>query len=160
MTRTLGVAVAVAAFVAAPSLLHAQRRPTTRPELRIDATSAHVPRLELSGGVAIPIGTYVRLALTAGTGVARVDDAIRQAGRGDAIIRFELDPLKQSTRGAYVGGGLSFLGRDGSRARGYLAVVGGLELKQRGGWVPAVEAGLGGGARLGVVLKRAMENWR
>ena len=153
-------ALAVAALIAAPSLLLAQRRPTTVPELRLDATSSHVPRLELSGGGVIPVGTYVRLALTAGAGVALVDDERRKSGRGDAIVRFELDPLKQHARGLYVGGGISVLAHDGSDPRGYLALVAGLELRQRAGWVPVLEAGLGGGARIGVALKPAMENWR
>jgi hypothetical protein len=92
--------------------------------------------------------------------MTRQDAQLEKAGRADAVVRFELDPLKQHTQGAYLGGGLSLLGREGPHVRGYLALVGGVELKQRGGWVPALEAGLGGGARFGIVLKRAMENWR
>jgi hypothetical protein len=158
--RTIPGAFALALMLAAPSLLHAQRRPTTVPELRLDATSAHIPRLELSGGAVIPIGTYVRLALTGGGGLTRQNGAMRTAGRADGIVRFELDPLKQHTRGAYFGGGLSLFGRDGPHVRAYLALVAGLELTQRAGWVPSIEAGLGGGTRIGIGLRRAMESWR
>lgn len=160
MSRLLLGALALATLLAAPSMLAAQRRPRVVPEVRLDATSAHIPRLELSAGAVIPIGTYVRLALTAGAGLTRQYDLVRKAGRGDAIVRFELDPLKQHTHGVYLGGGLSLLGRDGPHVRGYLALVAGVELKQRGGWVPAFEAGLGGGARIGIGFRRAMENWR
>ena len=84
----------------------------------------------------------------------------RTAARGDAIARFELDPLKQHTHGAYVGGGVSLLGSDGPKVHAYLALVAALELKQRAGWVPTLEAGLGGGARFGIGVHRAMELWR
>ena len=152
-------AVACGALVA-PRTLFAQQHPVTVPELRLDASSAHIPRLDLSAGAVIPVGIYVRLALSGGAGVARENGEAHAAGRADAIARFELDPLKQHTHGAWVGGGLSLLGRDGPHVRAYLALVAAVELKQRHGWVPSIEAGLGGGARIGISLHRAMELWR
>jgi hypothetical protein len=143
-----------------PRDLRAQQHPVTVPELRLDATSARIPRLDLSGGAVVPIGIYVRLALTAGAGVTKQDGLYQAAARGDAIARFELDPLKQHTHGAYLGAGVSLLGRNGPHVRAYLALVAALELKQRAGWVPSIEAGLGGGARIGLGLRRAMELWR
>jgi hypothetical protein len=143
-----------------PRLLAAQEHPRTVPELRVDATSARVSRLELSGGAVVPIGIYARLALTAGGGMAREHDLTHAVGRADAIARFELDPLKQHSHSAYLGGGLSLLGTSGPHVRAWLALVGGFEMKQRRGWVPSVELGLGGGARVAVSLRRAMESWR
>ena len=158
------VAASLAAFagamLAAPRTVRAQQQPVTVPEIRLDATSAHVPRLELSAGVVVPVGIYVRMALTAGAGVMRQGGISGKAGRADAIARFELDPLRQHTRGAYIGAGLSLLGRGGPHVRAYLALVAAVELKQRHGWVPTIEAGLGGGARIGVGLQRGMELWR
>lgn len=156
---TLLIAAACVALVA-PHELSAQQHPVTVPELRIDATSARIPRLELSGGAVVPVGIYVRLALTAGAGVTKQDGLYQAAGRADAIARFELDPLKQHTHGAYIGGGVTLLGRNGPHVRAWLALVAALELKQRAGWVPSIEAGLGGGARIGVGFRRAMELWR
>ena len=147
-------------MVAAPRRAAAQQHPHAVPELRIDATSARVSRLELSAGAVIPIGIYTRLALTAGGGMARGGGADRIVGRGDAIARFELDPLKQHGHGAYVGGGISLLGDRGPHVRAWLALVAGVEFKQRAGWAPSVEAGLGGGARVAVTVRRAMELWR
>lgn len=146
--------------LAASCVLQAQQHPTTVPELRLDGTSARIPRLELSAGAVVPVGIYVRLALSAGAGVIRENGLAHAAGRADAIARFELDPLKQHSRGGYVGGGLSLLGREGPHVRAYLALVAGLELKQRLGWIPSIEAGLGGGARVSVGVRRAMELWR
>ena len=162
MKARVAASLVALAFVAlvAPRTLRAQQHPATVPELRLDATSAHIPRLDLSAGAVIPVGIYVRLALTGGAGIARENGQAHAAGRADAIARFELDPLKQHTRGAYVGAGLSLFGRDGPHVRAYLALVAAVELKQRHGWVPSIEAGLGGGARIGIGLHRAMELWR
>ena len=157
---TLLLVVTAGLALGAPRVLRAQQHPVTVPELRLDATSARIPRLELSGGAVIPIGTYVRLALTAGGGMTKQGGRYQAAARGDAIARFELDPLKQHSRGAYVGGGISILGRDGPHVRAYLALVAGLELRQRAGWIPSVEAGLGGGARVALGVRHAMELWR
>ena len=154
------VAVVLCAVVLVPRAVHAQQHPVTVPEIRLDATSSHLPRVDLSAGAVVPIGIYVRLALTAGAGVTRQEGLARTAARGDAIVRFELDPLKQHVRSAYLGGGLSLLGRDGPHVRGYLALVAGLELKQHHGWTPSIEAGLGGGARAAFAMRRAMELWR
>ena len=159
--RVITVLVAAAcAALCAPQPLRAQQHPVTVPELRLDATSARIPRLDLSGGVVVPVGIYVRLALTAGAGMTKQQGQYETAARGDAIARFELDPLKQHSRGAYVGGGISLLGSSGPHVHAYLALVAAVELKQRAGWVPTIEAGLGGGARLGIGVHRAMELWR
>ena len=155
--RAAGV---VAALLACASLASAQERPRPRPELRLDATSAHVPRLEGSLGMVVPAGIYARLALSAGGGVARVRAQTRGAARADAIARFELDPLRQRARSVYLGGGVSYFATEGERGRGYLALVAGWELKTRHGWVPNLELGLGGGTRVAITLRRAMQDWR
>lgn len=157
--RTL-IAASLVAGALMPVSARAQQHPHTVPELRLDATSARVSRLELSAGAVVPIGIYTRLALTAGAGMANSGGSYHAVGRGDAIARFELDPLKQHSRGAYVGGGLSLLGDSGPHVRAWLALVAGVELKARAGWVPSIEAGLGGGARVAVTVHRAMELWR
>ena len=151
---------AVAALPVAGARAGAQDRPLTRPELRVDATSAHVSRVEGSLGAVVPVGTYVRLALAAGGGVARASGESRGAARADVIARFELDPLRQLARSAYLGGGVSYLATERERGRAYLALVAGWELKTRAGWVPTIEAGLGGGARIGIALRRGMVSWR
>ena len=160
MSRIRSRAALVAALVLLASRAEAQANPRTRPELRLDATSAHVSRLEGSLGAVVPMGIYARLALSAGGGVARVEGESRGAARADAIARFELDPLRQRPRSLYLGGGVSWLATEKERGRGYLALVAGWELKTRAGWVPTIELGLGGGARLAFALRRGMESWR
>jgi len=159
MRALLPLVIAIAAGVPMRAAF-AQQHPQTVPELRLDATAARVSRLELSAGAVVPIGIYTRLALTAGAGMARSGGSYHTVGRGDAIARFELDPLKQHSHGAYVGGGISLLGDSGPRVRAWLALVAGIEFNARHGWVPSLEAGLGGGARVAVTVHRAMELWR
>ena len=154
------IAFVIASAVGVPMrAVSAQQHPQTVPELRLDATSARVSRLELSAGAVVPIGIYTRLALTAGAGSARSGGSYHTVGRGDAIARFELDPLKQHSHGAYIGGGLSLLGDSGPHVRAWLALVAGIEFNAHHGWVPSLEAGLGGGARVALTMHRAKELW-
>ena len=124
-------------------------------------------RLELGAGAAIPMGNYVRIALLAGGGLARDDrrgsgptgDRVA-AARADIVARFEIDPFHQSLHGLYGGAGASYLATEGERSRVYLTLLAGLELHDRGHVAPALELALGGGVRLGVVLRRATPRWR
>ena len=165
--RARGAALAVITMLTIPCTTRAQDRAPVRPEVRVDATAADVQRLELSAGAAIPIGTYVRVALLAGGGLARDDRsgslAYRDrvaAARADIIARFQLDPFHQSLHGLYSGAGVSYLATRGERGRAYVTLLAGLELRDRGHIAPAIELGLGGGVRLGIALRRATARWR
>ena len=137
------------------------------PELRADLLAGHRPAVQLGAGVQIPIGYYVRLGLIAAAGV-RIDDAgARPAGsrstdgRLDVLARFLLDPFRQTRYGVSLGGGMSLRAEPGERARPVLLVAMDLEGRRAGhGWVPAVQLGLGGGARLGIVFRRGAEGSR
>jgi hypothetical protein len=165
--KASGGALVVMSMLMVPCAARAQERVPIRPEVRVDATSASVKRLELGAGAAIPLGTYVRLALLAGGGLARDDRSGSSAhgdrvaaARADVIARFQLDPFHQSLHGLYSGGGVSYLASKGERGRVYLTLLAGLELRDRGHIAPAIELGLGGGLRLGVALRRATPRWR
>jgi hypothetical protein len=104
------------------------------------------------------MGLYLRAGLVLGAGVGRHGfDA-----RSDLIARFTFDPFRQTRWAPYGGGGVS--GRYNSTAEGgakayllvFFGVEGPLPVGARSGWVPAFEVGLGGGARLGVVLRRGI----
>ena len=127
-------------------------------EIRLDGIVGRTSAVEAGYGVSIPGGIYVRNGLVLGGGVAQHGaDA-----RADFISRFSLDPFRQSRWAPYGGAGLS--GRFRSEADGgsraylvvFVGVEGGLPAGARSGWVPAVELGLGGGARLGIVLRRGV----
>ena len=127
-------------------------------EVRIDAIFARTGGVEAGYGFTVPAGIYVRTGLVAGIGAGRHG----VEGRADLISRFSFDPFRQSRWAPYAGAGFSGRYRsqlDGG-ARAYLLAFLGLEgplrFGQTVGWVPAVEVGLGGGARVGVILRRGI----
>ena len=131
-------------------------------EGRIDGIFARTTGVEAGLGVTVPAGIYVRTGLIGGVGAGRHGGE----GRTDLVSRFSLDPFRQSRWAPYAGGGIS--GRYRSRLDGgsraylliFLGVEGGLPIGRTEGWVPAVELGLGGGARVAVILRRGINGRR
>lgn len=124
-------------------------------ELRQDVTLAREPGVHLGAGVNVRAGYYARLgAALAGGAVHREDGAWVGAPRLDVTARFLLDPFGESTRAWYGGGGVGIVQRAGRGASTALQLVMGFEGQQRRAFTSAVELGVGGGVRLGVVLRR------
>ena len=127
-------------------------------EVRLDAIFARSGALEAAYGFSVPAGIYLRAGLVAGIGAGRHG----LEGRTDLIARFSMDPFRQSRWAPYGGAGLS--GRYRSQLDGgsrpyvlvFLGVEGPLPLGERAGWVPALEVGLGGGGRVGLILRRGV----
>jgi hypothetical protein len=127
-------------------------------EGRLDAIFARTTGVEAAYGFSVPVGIYVRSGIIAGVGAGRHG----VEGRTDFISRFSFDPFRQTRWAPYAGAGLSGRYRselDGG-ARAYLLVFLGVEgplpLGELSGWVPALEVGLGGGARVGLILRRGV----
>jgi hypothetical protein len=146
-------------FATLPTVLGAQvGEQKFQSELRLDAIFARSSAIEAAYGFTVPVGTYMRSGLVAGIGVGRHG----VEGRTDLIGRFSLDPFRQSRWAPYAGAGVSGRYRSeldgGSRAYllVFLGVEGPLPLGERSGWVPAVELGLGGGGRVGVIMRRGV----
>ena len=131
-------------------------------EWRVDGIFARTSGVEAGVGVSIPQGIYVRTGLVGGVGVGRHGPE----GRTDLLSRFSLDPFRQSRWALYGGGGISgrYRTREDGGSRAYLLLVVGLEgplpLGRTEGWVPVVELGLGGGARVGVGVRRGINSRR
>ena len=127
-------------------------------EARIDGIFAHTSGVEAGVGVSIPTGIYVRTGLVAGAGVGEHG----AEGRTDLLSRFSLDPFRQSRWSLYGGGGISgrYRSSEDGGSHAYLLLFIGLEgplpLGETAGWVPAMEVGLGGGARVGLILRRGI----
>jgi hypothetical protein len=127
-------------------------------EARLDAIFSRSAGVEAAYGLSVPVGIYVRSGIVAGIGAGRHG----VEGRTDFISRFSFDPFRQTRWAPYAGAGLS--GRYRSKldggARAYLMVFLGVEgplpLGELSGWVPALEVGLGGGARVGLILRRGV----
>jgi hypothetical protein len=144
----------------APVCLGAQqsvRRAAMPPiELRADAIDPRSPHdVTVQGGVGVnvPLGYYVRMELVGGAGVTRRDSIDWRSGRVDALARFLLDPFNESPWGLSIGGGMSVLFTQGARTRAYLVVVTDLEGPRFGPFVGALQLGLGGGVRAGIVMR-------
>jgi hypothetical protein len=145
-------------LIVSPDALSQTPQQPLQMEGRLDAIIARTTGVEAGLGLSVPSGIYVRSGLIAGIGAGRHG----VEGRTDLILRFSLDPFRQSRWSPYGGAGISGRYRskldDGSRA--YLLVFVGVEgplpLGRTSGLVPAFEVGLGGGARFGVILRRGI----
>jgi hypothetical protein len=130
-------------------------------EFRVDAIIARATAIQGGVGGVIPLGTYVRVGIDAAGGATVRDGSSRASGRIDAIGRFLLDPFREAPVGVSLGGGLSLQYVDGDkRVRPYLTAVVDIEGKRRGAITPALQLGLGGGTRVGVVLRPSQPRWR
>ena len=137
--------------------------PPTYAEYRLDAIVGGRTSVQGGLGVVFPMGTYVRLAID-GAGGATWHDAegmTRGSGRVDAVGRFLLDPFREAPFGLSLGGGLSLQYVDGGRGvQPYVTAVVDLEGRKRGRFTPAFQLGLGGGTRVGIVLRSSSTRWR
>jgi hypothetical protein len=133
--------------------------PKPRVEARVDALIASRPATEVGAGIFVPLGTYVRAGLVGGIG--GIPHPTGLAGRVEVLGRFLLDPLYEHPWGPYVAGGLGVRADYGAASRPYLLVLLGIEGPRWGGVVPALEAGVGSGVRIGLALRRAqVKGWR
>jgi hypothetical protein len=150
------------ACILTPAAVRAQLGAAPRyVEYRADAIITRGTAAELGAGVVIPTDTYVRVSLDGAAGSTWRDGAMHGSGRVDAIGRFLLDPFREVPVGVSLGGGVSvpYVAGD-AHVRPYLTVVVDVEGRMRGGFTPAVQLGLGGGARIGVVLRRSPGRYR
>jgi hypothetical protein len=167
MSRGALLAGAVAVVLAAPATSHGQEASSAAatPELRADVLFGHRSAMQLGGGVQIPLGYYVRLGLDGAVGMRLSGDdfpvSSRLDGRLDVLTRFLLDPFRQSRYGLSVGGGIGLRAEPGDHVRPVLLAALDVEGQRwSNGWVPALQVGLGGGARVGIVLRKAMPRAR
>ena len=125
-------------------------------ELRVDAIdvrSINTGTLQGGLGANVPLGIYVRLELVGAGGITRLDGVNQKSARVDAIARFLLDPFNETTWGLSIGGGMSAMFEANAATHEYLVVVADLEAPRIGAVTPALQIGLGGGVRVGIVMR-------
>ena len=123
-------------------------------EGRIDAIAAGPAAVHAAAGFSVPMGTYVRAGMVGGLGMA---ESGSPSGRIDGFARFHLDPLRQHKWAPYGGGGLTARFDDNRSTRYYLLVFLGIDGPVAHKLSTSVEAGFGGGGRIGVIVHRAGE---
>jgi hypothetical protein len=127
------------------------------PQIRADLIVGARPAVQVGAGLQIPLGIYVRAGIDAAVGsrIGEVPTSSRLDGRVDLLARFLLDPFRQSPWGFSAGGGVSLRAEPGDRVRPLLLVAVDLEgRRSMRGVAPAVQLGLGGGVRIGMILRR------
>jgi hypothetical protein len=125
-------------------------------EYRVDAIDGRGATVQGGIGYTVPMGIYMRVAAIGAIGAQWRDGTTMLAGRTDVIARFLLDPFRQMPLALSFGGGVSVPYERGAVTRPYLTAVVDLEGRARKHLTPAVQVGLGGGARVGVVLRTSV----
>ncbi len=120
-------------------------------EGRMDAIIAEPSAVHAGAGATWRLGTYLRSGLVGGIGATEAG----VSGRIDFINRFHLDPFRESRYGPYAGGGVSTLFDKNRTGRVLLLLIVGVDGPVVRGATTSFEAGLGGGARIGVVIRPA-----
>lgn len=127
-----------------------------QPELRVDAIGPPPLSVEPGLGANVALGTYVRLGLGAGYDVIGREQRAGRRWRGDAIARVTLDPFRQQRWALAIGAGISYRGG----ATTALAAVAELDGPEVRGLSPALQLGVSGGVRAGLLLRRAVRGRR
>jgi hypothetical protein len=153
--------LAALALVVSSAAAAQQQPPSPYAEYRADAIFGRGTAAQMGAGVVLPLGAYVRLGLDAAAGGTWRDGQTRGSGRVDGIARFLLDPFRESRIGLSLGGGVSApIGSAEPSQPPYLTAVLDVEWARHRGTTPAFEFGLGGGTRIGIVLRRSPIQWR
>jgi hypothetical protein len=137
-----------------------QIKPFVQFETRSDVIFGSPSALQLALGANVPIDPYVRFGAIVGGGTSWQDGRSGASARADVTVRYLLDPYAETRWGVYGGGGISARWDRDPHWRTFLLLVGGVEAPAHGGWRTSLELGIGGGARVGIVLRRARLNWR
>jgi hypothetical protein len=138
-----------------------QRRPPTYGEFRIDVIAGSGTAVHGGAGIVIPLGVYTRASIDAAAGARWRDDAVRASGRVDVIARFLLDPFREVPAGLSLGGGLTVPYTEGdATVRPYITAVIDVEGRMWRRLTPALQLGLGGGTRVGLVFRASPRGWR
>lgn len=143
-----------ALLVVQPIKARAQWNPRPYPEIRADGIVGRGSALQLGAGPVVPVGYYVRIGIIGAAGVVRRGGATLADERIDVTARYLLDPFRETRDALSLGGGVSLVSEE-RHVRPYLVLVADLEGRRHDAWTPALQLGLGGGARVGVVLRRS-----
>lgn len=120
-------------------------------ELRVDAIGSPVV-WHAGAGITWPMGAYARVSGVGSYGVSAA--ATSERWRADILARVVLDPFRRHRVGFSFGGGLTWLDRP------YLLAVLEVEGPTYRGVTLALQGALGGGPRIGLVVRPALEGRR
>jgi len=130
--------------------------PRIEAEARLDAILAHRSVLQGALGADIPISPAMHLEIAAGVGPSFANSSGSDiSARADAIVHFLIDPQHRMRWSPYAGGGIGARYDRGPDWRAVAIVVAGVNAPRWKHAIPFIEAGFGGGVRMGAGLRRA-----
>lgn len=135
-------------------------KPAVQFEARLDVLGGPPAGAQAGAGLNVAAGYYTRIGVDAAAGASARNGGVVASGRVDLAARYLLDPFHEFRWAPYAGGGITALWDGGANWRAGLLLLVGMEGPVHAGWRTAIELGLGGGARLGLVLRRARANGR
>jgi hypothetical protein len=163
-SRACWLAIAFALVTTASSMASAQQRQRIPMygELRGEGIFSNDRISTLAGGgIVVPAGNYTRVSFGTALGAEMRSSETRFAGRVDVVARFLLDPLREMPWGISLGGGVTVPYGDGTNGiQPLMTAVIDVEGRRRGRFTPALQVGLGGGARVALVFRASPRAWR
>jgi hypothetical protein len=160
VTRSIISAAALGVIVVASPAQAQQIEPPPYAEYRVDVIDGRGTTVQGGFGYTVAMGTYMRVAAIGGLGPQWRAGETLLAGRTDLIGRFVLDPFRQTPIALSLGGGVSVPYEQHEVTRPYLTAVIDVEGRSRRGITPAIQVGLGGGARVGLVFRTSVRQRR
>ncbi|MDQ8145077.1 MAG: hypothetical protein P3A32_02800 [Gemmatimonadota bacterium] len=147
--------VGLALMLATPLAAQAPVRALPQRETRLDAVVTPGGGVLAGVGVNRRFGWYARGGATLSVGAVRAGDGWAAMQRVEVVSRFLFDPFGEHRRGVYGGAGVAVRHLAGDVTRPELVLVAGVEGPRVGSEpIPSVEVSLGGGLRIGMVLRR------
>jgi hypothetical protein len=154
MRARCSVAVVTLLLLAAP-LARAQGVSVV-PEARVDAILARRSAIQPALGADVALASALHLELAVGLGASWGGSApVGPSARADAIVHFLLDPQHTMRWSPYGGGGVGARYDHGPEWRAVAILVVGVNAPRWGPTRPFIEAGFGGGLRLGAGFRLA-----
>jgi hypothetical protein len=150
-----GARSAVVALIVALAAVAPARAQVVRSEARADVIAAHRSVIQAALGSDIAFSPELHLELAAGAGPAfGGGPAAGFSARGDAVVHFLLDPRHITHWTPYAGGGIGARYDRYADWRAVAIIVLGVNAPKWKHAIPFIEAGLGGGLRIGAGLRR------
>lgn len=148
------VALGVLLAIAVPQRATWSQR-AVQVEARSDVFLARSTAVHIGAALSIPASRSIRLGLGGGIGSTLSDGADNMSGRVEGLVRFVIDPYYQQRWAPYAAAGLSARYDRKEDWRGVVFLLAGVEGPRWAGFMPFVEAGLGGGTRVAAGFRRS-----
>lgn len=151
VTSVSSVVISISCPLTAAAQRPVEAAPRVAIAARIDALAAGPAAVHVGAGFTVRTGTYLRSGIDAAAGAS----GDGPSGRIDLVNRFHLDPFRQSRWAPYGGGGAGIRFDEGRRSRPFVLVFAGIDGPVARGMSASFEAGLGGGGRIGMIIRQA-----